>query len=608
MAGELDKKENVHVPDSDEQSAISPIVAEIIRHGFLSIANQVDINITRTAFSPLIYEYKDYAVGIVDAEGRLICQSTGGIPLFVANAFGIAVRDGLAIHGRDGIRNGDVLITNHAATMGQHLNNVVMYAPIFVGNGGRQLFGFMCVLTHWIDVGGGVVGSFMSPTSTEIFQEGIQFRSVKLWSEGKRQEDIYRIIEVNTRFPHMTLGDLGSQLAGCLLGRDKVVELVDKYNITAVTHAIKVMWNHSERIVREAIRAIPDGKYEASSFLDNDGIDLDRRIRIGIAVEVSGDEILVDYSGIDDQLKGPLNAGREGGAVVCAMVALKYIAAPHEPANDGSFRPLKVVIPEGKFLSATGNAPLGLYSATLATVIDTILKAMVPALPDLLAGGHHGTMGLHSYSGREPGTGELFHNLETSHGGWGASLRRDGPGPFKTISHGDTRDVPTEVQESLYPLRIEHVRFRCDSGGPGRFRGGLGVDKLATALAPCEVQISVERTMCPPWGVEGGQAGQAPVTIIRRLGEPDKIVLKASISLLPGDQVHTLSGGGGGFGSPFDRAIEAVAIDVQRGLVSREAAYDQYGVLFDVKGQIDHEATRSYRRQLKLAKRVSSEI
>jgi N-methylhydantoinase B len=236
---------------------VNPITAEIIRHGLLQIPKQIEHNITRTAYSPLIYEYKDYAVGIVDPEGRLICQGDGGIPLFVANALGIAVRDGLAIHGPDGIEPGDVLFTNHAGTLGQHLNNVAMYTPIYGGAGESQLLGFMCVIVHWVDIGGMFVGSSTTSGTTSIYQEGIQFRSVKLRSRGKPVADIYRIIETNSRFARELFGDIEAQLAGCMLGREMFLALTEKYGLDTVLASIEVMWDRSERAARLRRRVSP---------------------------------------------------------------------------------------------------------------------------------------------------------------------------------------------------------------------------------------------------------------------------------------------------------------------------------------------------------------
>jgi len=586
-------------PDSNTLAAVNPITAEIIRHALLSIPNQIDVNITRTAYSPLVYEYKDYAVGIVDHEGRLISQSAGGIPLFVANALGTAVNDGIFIHGRDGIEPGDVIFSNHAGTLGQHLNNVVMYTPVFVGD---ELVAFMCVLVHWIDVSGMVVGSCAPVGPTEIFQEGIQYRSVKLWSRGKPMKDVYRIIENNTRFPRMLLGDIESQLAGCLMGRDLIAGVISKYGLATVKGAIELMWSRSEAAARAAIRKIPDGVYSAHSFLDNDGVELDKPMVLDIVVRVEGDEMTVDFSGICDQVKGPINSGREGGAVTAARIAFKYIAAPDEPANDGSFRPLHVVIPDGKFLSAPGTAPMGMYSAPLPTVIDTVVKALVTAAPDHVAAGHHGNFCIHSLAGHDPKTGEPFYNLSAADGGWGASKGHDGPAHYKTMSHGDTLDIPIEVQEALYPLRVESWGIRPDSAGAGQWRGGIGLEKVMTPLVPCRVHVLNERIGCPPWGILGGKDGAAPRIAVEQPGKEPVEWRKANVALAPGDRVRVQTSGGGGYGDPLARDPALVAADVRLGYVTRVKAAELYGVIIDEAGTL-HESETAAERKRRVAAR-----
>lgn len=571
---------------------VNPVEAEIIRFGLLSIPKQIEINITRTAYSPLVYEYKDYAVGIVDPDGRLIADSQGGVPIFVANALGVAVRDGLHIHGRDGIKPGDVIFSNHAGTLGQHLNNVVMYTPINVD---EELVGFMAVLVHWVDIGGIAVGSCAPTGTSEIYQEGVQFRSVRLYSEGRRVDDMYRIIEINTRFPTALLGDLESQLAGCLHGRELARVLFEKHGTGKVRRAIELMWDRSERIARAAIAAMPDGEYEAESFLDNDGFDLTRNVPIKVVVRVSGDEMTVDFSGIADQLRGSINSGREGGAVAAARIAFKYLATPYEPADDGAFRPLHVEIPPGKFLSASAEAPMAMYSTPLPSVIDTVMRAMVKAAPDRLAAGHHSNFGIHTLLGRDARTGERFYNLTSGQGGWGALKGQDGPGPYKTMSHGDTLDIPVEAQEALYPMRIEQFGLRPDSGGAGEFRGGVGTQKTFVALADTEVQLNFERTQCLPWGLFGGANGQAPVAFVERKGEEPAKLLKGNVALRAGDRVHVQMSGGGGFGSPLKRSLTAVQNDLKHGYVSPCAARTQYGVAVSDDGLIDEAETAKMR-------------
>ena len=327
-------------------AAVDPIDAEVIMHGLCAIPNLIDKNVTRTAFSFLISEYKDYATGIVDGEGRLISQCRGGLPIFCANALCAAVRDGLKVYGKAGMQHGDVVISNDAATMGQHLNNVVMYTPIRVSETDDGLIGFMVIVMHWVDVGGITIGSCQSPNTTDVFQEGIQFPTVKLLSGGERVAEIYRLIERNTRFPRLVLGDVESQVAGCLMGRDQVLDLAKRYGEDAIRSAIEMFWTKSELATRKAIAEIPDGEYRASAFLDDDGIHPGVPIKINVVVRIEGSDIIIDLSDIADQVQGPLNAGYEGGAVAAARIACKYIFSANEPANDGAFRPIKVICPD----------------------------------------------------------------------------------------------------------------------------------------------------------------------------------------------------------------------------------------------------------------------
>ena len=577
----------------DSLYPLNPITAEIIRHALLAIPNQIDVNITRTAYSPLVYEYKDYAVGITDPEGRLIAQGQGGIPIFMANSLSVAVKDGLAVHGRESMQPGDVFICNHSSVLGQHLNNVAMYCPVFVEG---ELAAFMCVLVHWIDVGGMVVGS-CSVDSTEIAQEGLQFRSIRLWRAGEPCRDIYSIIESNTRVPRMLFGDIQAQLSGCLLGCEMLEKLIAKYSVSTFRAAVARMWDRSEAAARAAIRRIPDGRYEAHSFLDNDGLDLDRRLPLDIAVIVCGDEMTVDLSGVAPQVRGSINSGREGGAVTVARIAFMFLVAPEDPANEGSFRPLRIEVPEGTFLSARPGAAMGLYSPPLPSAIDTITRALVEAMPDKAAAGHHGNFAIHSVTGRDPKTGEVFVNIATGIGGWGAMRGQDGAGPYKTMAHGDTPDVPAEAQEALFPLNIDSIGLRTDSGGAGEFRGGLGIEKTFTALAPCQLKLSFDRTGCPPWGILGGKEGAAPQVVIERAGKPPETRFKGIFALQRGDRVLVKTSGGGGYGDPLGRAPERVARDVRLGYVSRECARADYGVALDDEGAVLSEVTARLRSE-----------
>lgn len=551
---------------------LDPITLEVIRHGLISISNQIDANITRTAFSPYIYEYKDFAVGITDADGQLVAQCTGGMPPFVADSVGTAVRDGLKTYGKDRFFHGDVAVCNHAAVQGQHLNNTVMYTPIRTPEG--ELIGFFAINVHWIDIGGS------APRSTDIFMEGLQLRSVKIWSKGEPIEEVMRIIETNTRMPIELLGDISAQLAGCLLGRDQVVQLAEKYGVPTFRTAMATMLDQAEAAARARILALPDGTYEHETFLDNDG-EGDTPIPVRVKVVIAGDEMTVDYSGLAEQAKGCVNSGYFGGGLTTARVAFKYLVAADEPANEGLFRPLKLILPPGKILSAEDTAPMGNYSMPFPTVIDAVIKTLEKAIPERVTGGHFGTHSGFRLYGRRP-DGRNFDGHDSGHGGWGACATHDGAGPFRTMAHGDTRLIPIELQESLLPYRVESFSLRADSAGAGKFRGGLGFRKVYKMIAGCFMQTNLDRTKFPPWGAQGGKEAQSGRVVVERATGETQIVCKAKgFKIEAGDRVTLETGGGGGYGPPAERDLAAIQRDLDRGYISADAATRDYGVTID---------------------------
>lgn len=553
---------------------IDPVALEIIRTGLQSIPDLIEADLMRTAFSPLIYEYKDYAVGLVDGAGRSIALASHGLPGFLTNVLGAAVRDGISIYGIDGIEPGDVIISNHAATMGQHLNNVIMYTPVF-GKESRPV-AFMAVNVHWIDIGGSYPGSCLGTDTTELIQEGLQLRTVKLFRRGERVDDIFRVIEYNTRQPEMLLGDVEAQYAGCIKGKHLFETLMARHGEQNLFNAIEQIWTNSAAAACAAIREVPEGTYEAESFMDDDGIDIGRPIPIRIKVIIQNGQFTVDYSGVADQVKGPYNSGIMGGGDASARVAFKYLFSPQEPVNEGSFAPVRIILPEGKLISAAATAPLGYYQTPLSTVIDTIIAAVAPAMFDRVAAGHHGALGVFGFSGTNPRTGRFFNFFDTAHGGWGASARGDGVGPYKTIRHADNKDIPVETLEALYPVLIERYAWRTDSGGAGRHRGGLGLDKVIRVLAPGNFNISFERFGCPPWGLAGGLAGTSACAEVETADGIKPVRKLSRCPLTAGDHVHLHTGGGGGYGPPQERDPVRIEADLNSGYISKSQATGTY--------------------------------
>jgi N-methylhydantoinase B len=550
---------------------VDPITVEVVRNAVNAYADEMATALCKSAYNMMIYEVRDFCCGLVDGEGRMISQNQGGLPIFLAD-LGVAVKDGIARYGLDGFAPGDVVIMNHGQVCGQHLNNIVIYAPCFHDG---KVVAFAASRAHWVDIGGMRVG-FGSVETTEIYQEGVQFRSLKIYEAGKRNETLWQIINDNVRFPEAALGDLRAQIACCQLGIRRFGELLRRYGRDTVEECIHALWDATEHEARAFIAKIPDGSYEAESFLDNDGRTLDVKLRIKVRVTIDGERMIVDFSQMNDQAPGPTNSGYSGG-LAAARVAFKCLTQPHAPVNEGCFRPLELILPEGKILNAKPPAALGLWSIPLPTVIDTILKALAPVLPEQIPAAHKGDMGGCSISGYKP-DGRRFLLMNIFGGGWGGRPHEDGESASVSICQGDVRSAPIELQEIQYPFLIERFALRTDSGGAGRYRGGLGVDLSYRALQDCVANVNCERTIDPPWGLNGGKPGAVnDATLIRRDGSERKLKKATGVTMAAGDRLIFSTAGGGGWGDPRQRERQAIADDVRAGYVSPEAARRDYG-------------------------------
>ena len=386
------------------------------------------------------------------------------------------------------------------------------------------------------------------------------------------------MIRVNTRFPEEVMGDIDAQIGGCLMGRDQVVALIGRYGLGVFHEAMEIIWGQSEAIARTFIRDIPDGTYGAEAFLDNDGLN-EGHVPLKVAVIVSGDEITIDLSALPPEKKSTMNSGRSGGGQSVARLAFRYLIIPNEDANEGSFRPLKLILPEGTIMSAGPTSAKGHYNLALPTLIDLVIRALGSALPGSVAAGHFATFSTIRFVGNQPGSNALFQCSDWGFGGWGAMCDDDGPGPFRTMCHGDTRSIPIEVQEASYPIEIESYAIRTDSGGAGQFRGGLGLTKSYVVRMPCMFISTFDRTACPPWGLNGGQAAATGQCRRGRLSDGSrKSALKENIQLEAGDRVLVETGGGGGFGDPRIRCPEQRARRCAQGLCFTRSAQAVYGL------------------------------
>ena len=545
------------------QSAVNPVTVEVVRAGLAHIANEMATVLRKTAYNMMIYEVRDYCVGIVDPEGNILSQNFGALPIFLAD-LGPAIVDGVRMHGKNGFRPGDVLIMNHPYVCGQHLNNVVVYTPFFHDG---ELVALLAVRAHWIDIGGTRVGFGFSGTR-EVYEEGLQFRSLKLYRGDQPNQDIFQIISDNVRFAESCLGDLRAQIAACRVGDRGLTDLVKRYGVKIFLQCVKTIWDQSESLAREQVTRIRPGEYEAEALFDSDGINFDKPVPLKVKVKVAGSEMIIDFSEISEQVQGSINSG-ESGAVAAARVAFKSLVSPLSPIDEGCFRPLKVVIPSGKILSATPPAPVGNWSRTLPTVIDLIFKALAPAIPEKIAAGHKGDMGGYAFFGVNPKTGRRFLCQTIMGGGWGGRPHEDGENATVSMCQGDVQNAPVELQEVYYPVLIERQRLRDDSGGLGKFRGGLGIEVSVRVLCDASTNINVERQRTAPWGLFGGAQGDTAKALVKQSHDDTGVWLtkKPGYPLRAGGSVTFYTAGGGGYGPVSERPRELIARDRELGYV-----------------------------------------
>jgi N-methylhydantoinase B len=435
-------------------------------------------------------------------------------------------------------------------------------------------------MAHWLDIGGMLGGM-----STDIFSEGLQIPIMKLHDRGVVNETLVDIIRQNVRLPSRAMGDLRAQVTAVKTGERRFLQLIERYGRDAVLGAIAAIMDHAEAMARSRTVTIPDGVYEAESYMDDDGIEVGKPVPIRVRVVVKGDEMTVDLTNVSKQVRGFYNSGITTG-YACAQVAYKCLTSPTDyPINDGSFRSLKVIVPPGRIVSATRPAPMRWWMTYPMTIVDTLFKALAPVIPDRVIAGHHADLLVASLHGINLKTSEFFiANFGPLGGGWGAKRGEDGISATVCINDGDTHNSPNEQAEAKFPLVVERYALVPDSGGAGRRRGGLGVERVVRARIPMTMNTQVERAHCKPWGLDSGLEGTGNQVALRQGGQwktdfPNAKVLVASLK--KDDAFLIRGGGGGGYGNPLERAIDEVAEDVRQGYVSIKAAAEHYGVVID---------------------------
>lgn len=551
-----------------DPSTVDPITLEVVHNALLAAAMEMKVDLQRTAHSPIINDGLDFSVAVFNAEAETLAQAPG-LPSFLCDmptAIHSILRD---IGGAGQLCEGDVYLTNDPYVNTNHVHDVNLIRPIFFED---QLVGFAGSRAHWHDIGGASgAGGF---NSTEIFQEGLILRSIRLYHQGVLNVDALRIIRENNWLPEAVEGDLLAQVGASRVGEQRILEILNRYGSERFDSTVRHVFSNGEAQARAALAAIPSGTYTAQSCLDHDGVDLTVPLVIRATVTVHDRGLHVDLAGSSPRCRGPFNSNPNTTTSICRMI-FKMLTTPNEPANEGHFRPLTVHIPEGSIFDARKPSPTMAGFFAHKVLEDVIKEALAPAIPD--------RVNAHDYGKCTPvhikgWNGDRFFILpDTEGGGWGGKPMADGE---SALLYGDVKVVPVEVLESKYPVRLLRYQLRRDSAGAGRFRGGLGIVKDYQALMDVRLNAGLDRQICPPQGILGGRPAMPNRVSVR--ANNDEKVLPSKVTdyaIRSGEVISIQTGGGGGYGSPSERSLHDIAADLREGLISEAHAREAYGVV-----------------------------
>jgi N-methylhydantoinase B len=571
-----------------------PFTIEIIRDQLIAAAEESFISLGRCSQSPIIYEVLDYACALTDHKGDLIAQANG-VPGFLGT-LSFAVKAVLDKYGPGKLLPGDTIITNDPYTGGgNHLSDVALIAPIFWED---ELIAFSVNKSHWTEVGGMAAGSWTTD-SREVFQEGIQFPVIFAGRHYTLDQDLLDLIEANVRTPRRTLGDLLAGVASLRVGERRVREIAGRYGIGVFRKSIRAILDHGERHARRLLAALPKGEYFAQDWMDDDGLSPDT-IYVCVRVSISDDEFVADFTGSSSQVPGPINCTRTRLHSACRSL-FKSITEPTSPVNDGWFRPVRIICPEGTVFTAARPAPVSTYWETGAYAVDLIWHALSKKFPHRLPAGHFLSVCGTIISGRDE-SGEHFILVEPQAGGWGAGADKDGESGLVPVGDGETYIMPVEVCEDRYPILVQSYGFNIQEGGAGKYRGGFGLIREYRILCDeAYLTTTFGRHKFPPWGTRGGCVGT--MNGVRVMPQDSNIPeiwggKLARYSLKRGDLVRLVTGIGGGNGLPTMRAPEAVQEDVKNGFLTTDQSRELYGVEIDAETlEIDTKKTQMLRRR-----------
>jgi N-methylhydantoinase B len=580
-------------------STLDPITLEVLTQALIATVREMRATVCRTASSVAIYDAKDFSCGLFAPDSQVIAQSEDIGSHVVPMPW--SVRAAMEKMGAT-LAPGDVILVNDPYAGGTHLNDVTIVYPVF--QDGRLIF-FPAVRAHWADVGGMVPGS-MSGKATEIYQEGIRIPPLKILEGGRMNEAALDLLLANMRVPDERLGDFQASLSACRVAEKRIHEICARYGVDTLLEAVRLDLDRAEARMRACIAAMPDGTSYYEDYLETFMGGRFEPLLLPLALTVKGDRMIADFTGASPQVPFPVNSTAAVSAAG-VLITVKSVFDPQAPLNQGSFRPIEVITPPGTIVNVQRPAPAGSHGEIRKRVIATMVGALAQLVPDKVAGDTCRTSFHNLIGGYDPRAKREWVHYEWSAGGNGAFAEDDGPSAMAAIDWGDLVTVQSsEVMETRMPLLVESSRLATDSGGAGRTRGGLSMQRALRVLAPqARYSLLSDGAVVPAFGVLGGLPG-VPVGswidhdgTVEGFDTPGKV---AGHPLEEGSIVMVRSAGGGGYGDSLDRDPELVASDVREGYVSAKAARDLYGVALDRAGRVEAAATADLRKRTRASR------
>ena len=544
---------------------VDVVTVELVKNALNGIAQEMQTTLELTAHSQAIREVGDASSALFDPAGQIIAQALS-LPVQLAGS-SVAVKEIIKWFPPATMKDGDIYILNHAYYGGSHPPDIILVMPYF--RDGR-LVGYGCSYAHHVDVGGMLPGS-TPPLSTELFQEGMLIPPMKLRDAGEMNATLLAILQANSRRPDTVMGDLRAQMAALSTGAVRFNETMTRFGEQVIVDAVAELIERTRIGFRRLIHDIPDGTYEYNDVLDDDGYDLVNAIPVCCKITVAGDELTVDFTGTAKQVRGSLNCPL-ANSLSAVYAALKIYLDPHDEIanNEGCYDAITIILPEGSLVNPKSPGSVSSRPETQARISNVIMGALGLALPDRAVAQDHGQVAIYRVSGNDPKTGKFFYKSEPLPGGWGGRNGSDGP-DVVDFPVANLNNTPIEAMEMQFPLRVERYELRKDSGGDGKYRGGLGLHRDIRALSSMNLSVRAERHRFSPRGIFGGEDAMMGAFLLTRTdGSVEKLPCKAAgIELHAGDILTVLTPGGGGYGNPEDRAPELIERDLREGKMSK---------------------------------------